>query len=312
MPTSGIYTYNLTAESIVNSIARKLGISTKNEPLDAADFDTILEAVNVMIQSWKSDNIQLWLYKDVTLFPQYGQYSYNLGATSTDHATTNYNQTTLATSASSGASTLDLSSVTGFADNYYVGVVLDNGYIFWTQQNGAASGNVITLDNTLTSAASAGNNVYVYAQKAQRPQKIHYATRIEDNLGNETPVVTMPRMDYKLLTNKSATGDIIQIYYDPQLTLGKLWTYQTPDEVTKLLKMQVTYPFQILDSSVDEPDLPPEWLKAIIYNGARDCLTEFGISDQVKVSEIVTQAELSKAALLTYDQEFESIYITQA
>jgi len=109
--------------------------------------------------------------------------------------------------------------------------------------------------------------------------------------------------------NKESLGEIIQIYYQPALTTGKLFTYQTPNDVTSLLIMQTTYPFEILDSSIDEPDLPPEWLKAIIYGGARDCLTEFGIVGE-KALEIKEQALVTKQALLDYDQEFESIFIT--
>lgn len=320
MTESGLYPYNRSRDELVNAAARKMGIPLANEPLSAEDNESMCEALNVLIKSWQAKNLFLWKYQDIYVFAQNGQNTYSLGETSTDHATTAYNGTVLNAAASASDTTIDVQVTTGFADTYYVGIELDDGNLFWTTESGAPSGTIITLSDALTSAASAGNVVYVYAEKAQRPQKLHYATLLQNwqlssptaiNNSSEIPVTVLAIKDYKLQPNKASLGQIIQVMYDPMLTLGKLYTYQTPNDVTQVLVLQTTYPFQYFVVSSDTPDTPNEWLKALIYNLAWDCCEEFGIIGE-RADRIEKKAISYLAELLDYDQEFDSIYIQPA
>jgi hypothetical protein len=297
-----------------------MGISTINEPLSAEDNATACEALNVLIKSWQAKDLFLWKYQDVVVFPQYGQATYSLGSTSTDHFTTNYSRTVLTAGSGASDTTIEVQSVTGFADDYYVGIELDSGYMQWTRQDGAAAGLVITIDNALTGAASAGNAVYVYAQKAARPQKVHYATLLQnwqlssataiDN-SSETPLTVLATKDYFMMPNKASLGQVVQISYDPLLTNGKLSCYQTPNDVTAPIILQTTYPFEYFTTTTDEPDAPNEWLKALIYNLAWDLCDEFGINGE-RAASIKEKAQYYLQELLDYDQEFDSIYIQPA
>lgn len=317
---SGQYPYNLARDELVNAAASKLGIVLANEPLSAEDNQKICQNLNVLIKSWQAKNLFLWKYQDVYVFPQYGQNSYSLGPNSTDHFTTDYNGTVLNTAAGSGDTTIDVQVATGFADTYNVGIELDSGYMFWTTQSGAAAGTIITLNAALTGTASAGNVVYVYATKGQRPQKVHYATLLQNwqlatptspSNASEIPVKVLAIKDYKLQPNKASMGQIIQIEYEPALTNGKLHTYQTPNDVTQVLIVQTTYPFQYFVQSSDTPDTPNEWLKALIYGTAYDSIEDFGIIGE-RALNIEKKAAIYLAELLDYDQEFDSIYIQPA
>ena len=46
------------------------------------------------------------------------------------------------------------------ADDMAIGIVVDNGYTFWTHINGAPSGSTVTLHERLSDAAASGNTVY--------------------------------------------------------------------------------------------------------------------------------------------------------
>lgn len=67
--------------------------------------------------------------------------------------------TTLTANAASGATALTVSSITGFADNDEIEVVLDSGTSHLTTVNGAPAGTTINIDNALTHAATSGNVV---------------------------------------------------------------------------------------------------------------------------------------------------------
>jgi hypothetical protein len=318
--TSGLYNYNRNRDQLIDAAARKMGISTFNEPLSAEDNAIACEALNVLIKSWQAKDLFLWKYQDVIVFPQYGQATYNLGSTSTDHYTTNYSRTILTAASGASDTTINVQSATGFGATYYVGVELDNGYMFWTTQSGAAAGLVVTLTTGLYSAASAGNAVFVYQAKAARPQKVHYATLLQNwqlssadapNNSSETPLTVLATKDYFMMPNKASLGQVVQISYDPLLTNGKLSCYQTPNDVTSPIILQTTYPFEYFTTTTDEPDAPNEWLKALIYNLAWDLCDEFGINGE-RAASIKEKAQYYLQELLDYDQEMDSIYIQPA
>jgi hypothetical protein len=68
--------------------------------------------------------------------------------------------TTLSATASSGAGTLSLTSVTGFVDDMGIHIVADDGLECTAQINGAPVGNDITITPVLCKTASAGALVY--------------------------------------------------------------------------------------------------------------------------------------------------------
>ena len=70
-------------------------------------------------------------------------------------------ETTVKTSASLGAKTIDITSVTGLADEDPIGIVLDNGAAHWTFSDGDPSSYTVTLGSYLPYAATAGNTVYL-------------------------------------------------------------------------------------------------------------------------------------------------------
>lgn len=71
----------------------------------------------------------------------------------------NGTETTISSNEAGGQTALSVTSITGFADNDFVGIELDTGAMHFSQVNGAPAGGVITIDDPLPSQASTGRAV---------------------------------------------------------------------------------------------------------------------------------------------------------
>jgi len=67
--------------------------------------------------------------------------------------------TTLSGNEAAGQTTLSMTSIAGFADDDFVGIVLDDGTMHMTQINGVPGAGAIVIDVALPSAAASGNVV---------------------------------------------------------------------------------------------------------------------------------------------------------
>lgn len=67
MATSGITTYQLTAEQLINAAYRKTGIMGKGQVADAEELDYGLQALNLLITTLRTRGMQLWKLESVTL-----------------------------------------------------------------------------------------------------------------------------------------------------------------------------------------------------------------------------------------------------
>lgn len=70
-------------------------------------------------------------------------------------------ETTVKTTASRNAVTIDLNSTSGIYDGDSIGIVMDNGAAHWTYSDGDPSGDTVTLGSYLPGQATAGNAVYL-------------------------------------------------------------------------------------------------------------------------------------------------------
>jgi len=206
--TSGTYTYSITA---VNLILASLRLVNAYDPEFASSAtsnqqSTAAEALEMMLQGWKTQGLELWERKYGVIFFQKNQATYVIGGPGPggDHAcvSTPLGANYIVTAATSGASTsatsitLDRitsslntvgSAATTIATGFNIGIELDTGYIQWTTVNGALTGNSVPLTAGLTSAVSAGNTVFAYQTKIHKPIQI-LDCFIRQIAGNDTPV----------------------------------------------------------------------------------------------------------------------------
>lgn len=120
---------------------------------------------------------------------------------------------------------------------------------------------------------------------AQRPVKINDPRRLDTD-GNETPLIPLSRDRWAALPNKTNTGTVSHVYYDPQLVKGKLLVWPTPvTGVTDYVKFWTDRIVE--DAGVDSDvtqDIPPEFQETVKYNLALRLSSEYppGMSPEDK------------------------------
>lgn len=301
MAISGSYNFELKRNQLVEQAFKKCGLLPKGQSLAAEDLNEGITLLNMMVKSWASKDIYLWKYETIALFPQYGQYKYIISPSTTDHATTSYNRTTASVAASSGASTIEVSSATGFANTYNIGVELSTGYLQWTTITNVSS-TTITLNDALTSDVNSGATVYVYQSLAQKPLKCKYATVIDSD-ENETEISVVARKDYRTLANKTNVVDLpSEIMFEPRRSESFIWVSGASGDVSKVILLDTVYPFADFDSLNDDADFPSEWTDTLVYNLAKRLVVDYGVTGE-RAARIDSEADRLFADLLDYDME---------
>lgn len=128
----------------------------------------------------------------------------------------------------------------------------------------------------------------------------------------ETPLTEWARQQYIEQPNKTVASIPNAFYFDPQMAAGTLYLWPTPSASTaSLQRIVLTYwrTIQDFDTSIDTPDLPQEWLEAIIWNLADALRTEYPSNDPSIVSKIERRAALLFAQLQSFDSEPASLYL---
>jgi hypothetical protein len=128
--------------------------------------------------------------------------------------------------------------------------------------------------------------------------------------GIETPLREMSRAEYFDMPLKTATGRPTGYYYDPALTLGKIYLWPTvATGVTATLKFSYQRSLEDFDAAGDEPDFPQEWLECIAYNLAVRLAPKFGATISQEVAGVAIE---SLDDLMGWDREPASIYFQPA
>jgi hypothetical protein len=301
MAVSGSKNFTLTRADIIGASLRKVGAYDSGDTIDASDSEDCALALNLMVKEWSARGIDVPWRETITLFLQPDTQSYTIGPTGR-HATSSYRETTLSAAAAASATTISLTSTSGLAAADYIGIKLDDGTIHWTTVVVPATTSITT---GLASAASAGNAVYSYTTKANRPQRVIYAHR-RDSDDNDTPVELIGEIAYRGLSKKGAAGPVNQCYYQPTMTNGTLFVWPANsggDDKLVLICQPLVDDF---DSASDNPQFPIEWANAIVWNLAVEIAPEYGLSVSERRQLKIDAAE-KLDTVLNYDVENASV-----
>ena len=116
----------------------------------------------------------------------------------------------------------------------------------------------------------------------------------------------LARLDYQALPNKAQTGIINQVFYDPQLSTGYLYLWNPPSSVTDLLKFTWHRPIQDFDAAGNNPDLPQEWIRTLVWNLADEMTAEYDVPLD-KADRITARAAKYLDNVAGFDREAESL-----
>lgn len=308
MTVSSSSDFNRTRNQIISRSGRIIGATRAGAALSASEVSDFSEALNAMVKRWQATpNMRVWTVMEGTLFPQVDQVKYALGSGSTDHATETYYETAITSDEASGQTILSVDSTTNIAVSDNIGIVVDDGTLHWTTVSSKTS-TTVTIASALDDDAAAGNAVFNYTTKLVRPLKIVECRRFDFTSDIETSMSPMlARLDYRALPNKTESGIITQAFYDPQReSLGYLHLWQPPSSVTDLVNFTWHRPIMDFDAADDTPDLPAEWIDAIVYNLALEMATEYKVSDST-YGRVERLAMKYLDDVAGFDREAESI-----
>lgn len=307
MATSGSINFSQNRNEIITDILLAIGILGENQSPTDSQVKIVSRVLNRMFKAWQAMGINLWTAAEATIFLRDGVNVYTLSSTG-DHAGDNVVETTLSADEAASQTQLSVTSSTNMAAADNIGIELDDGTRQWTTIVSVDSSVLVTVTTALTGAASSGNTVYTYRNRLTKPLKITNPRVREGTDTTDVPVNLLGREEYFLINNKANEGSVTSVYYSPQLDYGLFYVWQTPDNVQDRVKVTYKRIIEDLDAATDTPDLPQEWLEAIIYNGAAHSLTFFNkkLSDY---QDLVLMAKQSLEEMRIFDTEESSISI---
>ena len=272
MATSSSTDFNVTRNELIDGALRLIGKAGRGKTANAADIADAAQMLEMWVKHIQTKSgIRLWKQEEATLFVEKGTASYSIPGA---NCTLSYVTTAVKVAAASGASTIDVDSLAGISDADYIGIQLDDGTMQWTTVNGAPSGDTIALAANTTDTVAVDNVVYTYTTQIVRPLKIVDARRVGTS---DVPIDVVSREEYYAMPNKTSSGEVNMVYYDPQLTTSTLKIWPTGNTAYDKVELTCMMPIEDFDSSNINPDLPQEWLLTIKFNLAALLGLEYGI-----------------------------------
>jgi hypothetical protein len=126
----------------------------------------------------------------------------------------------------------------------------------------------------------------------------------------DVPVMLISKQEYNILGSKKSTGVANTLFYDPRKLNGILYVYLTPDVYSQTnlqLHLIVQLPLDDLNSALEVPDFPNEWMNCLVWNLADQMSMEYGVPMNAR-QEIALRAAAYKTQLVDWDVEASSTF----
>ena len=311
MATSGSTDYTLNRDQIITSALRKLRVIDPSLTVPSIDITTGAEALNLMIKFWATDGVQLWLNEEIVLHQQYNTQFYSIGPSGDNCCLlSDAKKTQIATAASETDSTITVDSDDDIENGDYIGIQLDDGTIQWTTVNGVPASDVVTLTAALTDDVAVDNYVFSYTNKVSRPLQILEA-RVRDTSDVDIPLrIVTSRTEFMSQTDKSTSGTVMDIHYNPDITNGQLyvWPVAGVSDITDRIVMSIQRPIEDFDASSNNFDGPNEVLAALVWNLSVLLAPEYGVDlTSGNGVSIAAMASASYKAVKKFYRDYEPV-----
>jgi hypothetical protein len=268
--------FNLTRDEIVENAFRKIRVLNPSQQLAAVHLASGIEALNLIVRSWQAQGLHVWTRNTGVLFLDDGQYEYTLP---TDQACdfSDFVKTTLSADEAAAQTVLSLTSTTGMTAADVIGIELDDGTRQWTTIVSVDSSTQVTVTAALTGAAASGNTVYTYTTALGKLYRIDddVRRRTTDTIDNQ--VFLIPKSSYNLISDKTSTGTVNQLYHQPNRDTSTINVWPAPDNCTDVILFTYERDLLDFDTANDLPDFPPEWTRVMTWALAAELGQEYGI-----------------------------------
>jgi len=310
MATSGSTDFTLTAGTVVEKAFSKIGVKPAEQALQATELQDGLDALNLMLKFMETEGLHLWTREEGVLFLDAGKTDYLVGPTG-DEATTldDFVGTTSTTALAALDVIIPVTSSAGMAVADKAGIQLDDGTRHWTTIVTVDSSTQITVTTGVPSIAASGNTVFTYTSIIERPLRITSFRRKTFAEDNEIPVEKWSRDEYFNQTNKASQGTVVNAYYSPLLTNGRIYVWQTASSVNDFVRFSFQRKIEDVDNKTNNLDIPTEWLEAVIYGVAARLVDDYNTPEPKATTVTVKAGSLFDAAL-GWDQEYDSINLS--
>ena len=307
MTTSGSTDFTMTAIQVINKAFGKIGLKVAEQALEPEEFQDGLDALNLMIKSWGAQGLHLWTKDEGIVFLDVGKTDYLLGATGDEACQLDdFIGTTTTTDQSTSDVIIPVIDTTGMVAGDKIGIQLDKNVRHWTTIATVDSSVQVTIDVGLASGSTTGNTVFTFTTLIQRPKRILSFRRKAFANDNEIPVITWSRDQYFNQVNKISQGTVVNCYYSPQLTTGRLYVWQTASSVNDFVRFTFERPLEDILIGDNTLDFPVEWLEAVIYNLAARLADDYD-APPFKVQSVTAKAVQFLDDLLGWDEEMTEL-----
>jgi hypothetical protein len=308
MATSNSVDFTMTANDLVVEAFKLLGVLPSESTLESFELENGIKALNMMLKSWQAQGLHLWTKTEGVLFLDVGKTDYLLGP-SGDEATELDDfigsDTTAALVALDVA--ISITDTTGMVAGDKIGIALDSGVRHWSTISTVDSATQVTIATGVVSTAASGASVYTFTNLIDRPLRVLSARRKTYSVDSEIEISEWSRSQYFNQVNKESQGTIVNWYYSPQLTNGRIYVWQTASDVDQLLRFTYERPIEDVDDSTNNLDIPVEWLECITYNLAARMSNYYPASNQSQRQLVLIAAAQFLDDMLGWDEEVTSI-----
>ncbi len=381
-------TYSRTAGDMVRLSLRAAGIIAVEQPVEAIDLTTGLEALSIILKSWQAQGLHLWGKQEYVLPMLTSRQVYDIGpgdavaisaATAADppqitapghklvngqsisivdvEGMTDLNGNTYTVaSADRAAGTFTLSGVIGAGFGAWTaggtvtyigdhcaeaetfvkttssaahvlddaaitvtssagmdvgdrfGLEMDDASIFWTSILTIDSPTQVTLDSGLPSASASGLTVFSYETAADRFQRVLSVRSSDTFSSSETDVEMVSRDEYFAQPGKDSQGTVVWSYYSPQLTQGRMYTWQVARNVKQILRITAERPLKVPGNQTDQIDVPSEWYEPLKWALAAEIAPEYEVKIEEQ-SRLEFKADKAMELVLGHDVERDSMCV---
>lgn len=300
MSTSNVTSFNQSRDQIITDSLCLLGVYGQGDIVSPNDITFCSNILEKMVKGWEGQGIHLWTANEGSIFLTLNQQVYKMASGDTDISGDDAIFNTLTTAAS--GSNLTVGSTTGITAGDNIGIKLDNNTLQWTTVSSVTSSTILALNASVSSTASAGNNVFSFTNRIDRPLHITSA-RFRSASGYERPIEVKGRTDFMNLPNKASTGKANQWFYAPKVSESYFRAWPVADDVGDCINISYIRRIQDFNASNYNADLPQEWLECITYNLCIRIAPSYGINTQKLNPDISMIANQSLGEMAAWDCE---------
>lgn len=316
MATSNSTDFSMTGKQLITSALNLIAERGAEVPGTSNEIADGLIDLNMLTKSWMINGRHLWTIDEAVLFLRTGVTKYTIGGSTPDEATLidDFISTTLTAAPLSGVNTITVASTTGMkglidsgsADK--IGIRLADDTRQWTTIENVNSSTSIQITDILTDAGVIGDSVFTYTTDLEKPLRVPDGRRLSFGNDDEIPLTKWSNQQYFAQTLKTSQGTPTNFYYQPKRDDGRLYIWQTADDVDKMVNFTFERTLEDFDESSNNPDFPVEWNLCLVWNLAAIMGPQYKIPlDALQI--IMIKAEQLLEDVLGWDEELTSLNV---